>query len=546
MTPPPTSHRAGSKQESRTPRAKGVWLWTTELVAIVLLYIVAVEARLSLLDGACVAGDWPVTIRLAQEFAFGLSPTLSPQILYTSWPTLVLGRFVALFQEPERVLFAWLLLEATTAPILFVVVRRTAGLLAGVLAALVIVWSNGDIELALGLRSPYFITALVGLAGLGLWAATHRKTWGVPVLVLGLAGATVLHLGLWLMSVVGVVLCGVHLFRLPWRRALVALAGALAVGGEICWVVWRLDGPRLSREISLNTGGRFALHMEDNNPAVLFRHVCVGFDIEPRLLLWFIGVGVLCSLSLVVAHGVHFRKGIRPVSLAWRMHRRTAAVGLQAGMLLLAASYPYVRLGVQTGHLSSFHFVAMVPLLVLALAGLLGALGFHRWPWLGWGLAAIPLACWICLPFPGAPAPACTPGELGSLGGVSELSDVVRERAQERQHRPEVIGYEAGTLPIGLEIVVAVVDELARWGWRSESLPTDCYLVTRPSRAATLPELEMLHQRPELAVYFDPDCAAVRVSGDLLCSGQEWSSLVGGARSLNKDVDELLPCIHRF
>ncbi len=213
--------------------------WAVDLICAVCLLGLAAHTRLAWVDLG-IDVDWTWFVESANDLATGRAHRYV-QFLYSSVPVVLFAGFIELVQDPMRLLRAWALLGALVAPLTYLAVRQVGGPIAGLAAGWVVAAQYDNVVTCTGIKSPYAIATWTALAMLGLAAASRRKPWGVPLLVLGTALAVGHHLGLWMMAPLVVVLACVHLARLPRPQAVGAGAAALLLGGAVLAVVLVFD-----------------------------------------------------------------------------------------------------------------------------------------------------------------------------------------------------------------------------------------------------------------------------------------------------------------
>ena len=383
-------------------KAGPLWLLVQILMAL-LLFLAASQVRLELLPGASVHGDWVHFLRSSNQLALGLPASGSPPPLYTTWPYLFFAGAIELFSDPRRVFMAWAVLAAAAVPVTFLACRRVGGPVAACLAAAVVMVGPMQIFTSIGVRPPYFISLFTALAVLGLGAATARRVWGVPLLVFGLAGANVLHLGLWLMSALGLVFGLVHLSRLPWKRALAAAFSAALAGGAFAGVVVHFDYARLYHQAQIVLHGALMFRPPpDASPERVLWQLLLGLDMREDaflLLLVLALVAVAVALLRAVLGWWARRRDTGLAALSADHEQRQAAwTGVQALLLAMAGAWPYLKLGLEKGHVEAHHFVALVPVVCVALAGLLRGVAPGRWRTLQYLAATLGFFVWLARP----------------------------------------------------------------------------------------------------------------------------------------------------
>lgn len=560
--------RPTAPQPSDAPTAHHRWLRGALDAALVLvLLVVASQARLSWSDLG-IDVDWTWFVESSNELARGRAHTYV-QFLYTSVPCVLFAGFIELFHDPEHLLWAWALLGACAAPLTYLALRSVAGPLAGLAAGWIVATHYDSVVTVAGIKSPYAIVTWTALACLGLVAATQRKPWGVPVLVVGAALAVAHHLGLWLTAPAVVLLAALHLARLTRRQALVAGGIALVLGGAVLAVVLHFDLARLLGELD-EYRARFGRGTSTALTGVAtWLGLLTGRVPEPNSARLLAGLastpGSLRLLGAIATLGLTSAL----VRLAWWLKRRRGqdapdpgiaihhalGTGAQALLLLGLGSCLYLGNMVHSAYLENHHVVALVPIAALAMGGLARGLAPTRLgPW-GCLLPAAALGGWLAMAHGNllpVPAPPMHPSlqEVHSFHNAAELGRVLRADARARGAQPGLLLWTQRPEQFSPWLLPDLANELARLDWNTGDEPRICYLVNRPSLDKHLSggRPVPLSEEVRLSLRAFDDCAALGELEGPLCHDLEhsfvWRGQTFGTRPDDtRFLEDVLPCV---
>lgn len=549
--------------DSRLRRAS----WALDLLLVVLLLAVAAQARLSWNDLG-IDVDWTWFVESSNDLARGQAHAYV-QFLYSSIPCVLFAGLIELVHDPLRLVRAWALLGALSAPLTYLAVRRVGGPFAGLAAGWIVATHYDNVITVAGIKSPYAIATWAALACLGLAAATQRRPWGVPVLVLGTALAVTHHLGLWMLTPAVVVLAGLHLWRLPWRQALVAGALTIVLGGAVLALFLGFDLTRLLGELdeyrarfggdpsSLLTGAEVWLGLLGGRvPEPHGGRLLAGLASTPgslRLLGAVATTGLTAAL-LRVAWWHKRQRGLDAPAPALAVHH-ALATGAQALLLLGLGSGLYLVNMVNSAYLENHHVVALVPILALAMAGLARGLAPARSGAWGALLPTAALGGWLALAHGTlltVPAPPVNPNllEVHSLQNAAEIGRVVRADARARGAQPGVLLWTQRSEQLSPWLLPDLANELARLDWRTEDEPTICYLVNQPGLDRHLEGGRPipLSARARLNLRAFDDCGQLRALESPLCHDVDHTFLWRGQNfGMRPDatsfLEGVLPCV---
>lgn len=492
---------------------RAAWIERALWVAFLLcLWGWAAHLRLGLLAGTPIDVDWGWFLRVGSQTAHGQAWVGPAMFMYTTLPSLLFGLLGRLCGSGQATVVAWTVLGAAAAPLTALAVRRVAGPPAALVAGAVVAVSATQIWVTTGLKSPYFIAASAALLALGLADATHRRWWGPFLVAQGATLTAALHIGVAPAAALAVLLGLLHLPRLAagrdrWLGAAGWLLGTLPITG---WVLY-VDRARLLRDL--------ALHAERPWQS----------EGSARALLDRLEGGLSLELSSLPALQVGAGLGLLGFAgwWAWRRTKDPPAdvtrfvvsgwTGLQALLLSAAALAPYLYQLVDLGYFETHHAISVVPLALVAVAGLARCVGPPRPRLVGWLIAAAVLLPWlqdarvVPPPKPTAPLP------LHHTAAIFHLEAAVRGAMGHSQ--PVVVGWQAGQAAPNHDMPVRTLSELVRVGrWTADLAPT-CFVLTDPGGAALLPGLVELTVEPRSGVILlhDPGCALLPGLAETLC-----------------------------
>lgn len=513
------------------------WRWPLDLILVGALWLLAARLRLAW-DDLLIVTDVPWFVHSSNAIALGeRAPFL--QLLYGSVPCGVFALLIRVFQDPIRLLQAWGVLGALSAPVTYLAVRRLAGPVAGFAAGVLMALSTADVALVTGIKSPYVISLFSGIMVLGLVAATLRRPWGVPTMIFGAAMAVAFHLGLWPIAPLVCVLGALHLLRLPRRQAVLSGAVATLLGGLV--VAWTavLDLEHLLGDLDFYRG-----EYPSQAPSAALDQVVWQLNLLWKQQLAFAG-------SPALAEGIHdmFFQGLVStvgtlqlvsagiwlgavalavqLALAWRQRgglsqarRRQLAIGLaglQAWLLLLVGSTLYLRNAWLFDYLQYHHLVALVPVMIVAVVGLLAMAAPPR----AWAWSLLPCALlvgWYQLtsdtvlfdPRQPASKPATTEVGVRSTRTAAQFAVVMRDHAILAGVQPGMVLWGPWGDSHEPWLFVSLVNSFARLAWDADDLPQGCYLATTPRKAGRVPGAARLAEHgDQLVLLALPSCQAL-------------------------------------
>jgi len=531
------------------------------------LLLIAAQLRTSWYD-LPIAADWGWFVESSNALATGHPPTTG-QFLYTSVPCVLFAGLIELFQDPIRLMQSWAVLGALVAPITYLAVRRLAGPLGGLAAGWIVATDLSSAVTVMGIKSPYAIASWTALACLGLVGATQRRTWGVPVLVLGTALAVSHHLGLWLLAPAVTVLAGVHLLRLPRPRALAAGGIALLLGGAVLAIVIGFDLHRLMGEV-VEYRARFDRPEASFDVGLItFVKLLVGrlpaTHAEELLSGMASNIGTLELLGACTVLG--FGGATARAAWQWRTRRRDPAlsathrpaleasvVGLQAFLLLGLGISPYLANLVGNDYFETHHVVALPPLALVALAGWARGVAPVR---LGaWGrlvpTAAVGAWLWMVMPqLMEVPSKGGGPTLLptDSFMNTAAVANAVREDARVLGRQPFLLQWSQRPHQYSPWMLADLAEDLARLNRDEHELPKACYLLTptRLARRISTGREVALPTETGLALWAYDDCDQLAALEEVLCHGQGhsylWTGEHHGPREVARTPDWPLSCV---
>lgn len=549
-----------------------------DLVLVVGLLLVAIQVRTAWPD-AVLSADWPWFVHSSNAIAMGEPPPFL-QLLYSSVPCAFFAGLIRITQDPDRLLWAWAALGALSAPLSYLAVRRIAGPAAGLAGGLILALSTADASVVEGIKSPYVISTFTALAALGLVAATQRRPWGPPLLVLGAALAVGFHLGLWPIIPLVCLLAAVHLLRLRRRQALPSGLAALVLGGGVLGWVLVSDLEHLLGDLAFYRGafpsqapdgaGAHALWVLDlliqqqralagwtglqQGHDAMFLQGLASTVTSLHIVAALIWVGLL-ALAARLGLTLRRRRAGEPPTADQRWQLTAAMAGLQAWLLLLCGSFIYLKNGWQFDYLEFHHFVSLPPLLLVAVAGLGLAVLPARWRWLPTTAPAAATLAWLALgwgsalhPLPRAEVPVPRDAHtVRSARTANAMSALVRSDAQARGLQPGAVLW--GPFGDTLEpwLFAALVNAQARLAWDDRSLPPGCYLITTPTLAKRITAGERLLEQPEgLVLIALPSCEDLSALDRRICGttgSRRWRGDNGGPPMAETAfLDDYLSC----
>jgi hypothetical protein len=531
------------------------------------LLVVATQARWAWADLG-IDVDWLWFVESSNHLAQGRAHDYV-QFLYTSVPCLIFAGFIELFQDPWRLMKAWAVLGALSAPVVYLALRRVAGPLAGLAAGWVLATQMDNVVTVTGIKSPYAITTWSALALVGLVGASQRKAWGVPLLILGTALTVAHHLGAGLLVPLVLMLSVVHLLRLPSPQRWFAAGAALLAGGVVAGLVLGLDLTRLLGELAeyeqrfgtdrgslLQGATSFVALLCGRIPEVHGERIMSGLACTPgslRLLGATASIGLLALTARLV---LRWRaRGDGAESHPPRDRGLEAGmIGLQGLLMLGLGATPYLANLVEHEYFESHHVVGLVPFLLLTLAALSRGLAPAR---LGaWGalLPAAVMGAWLWL-VQGAllsvPTPQDTPVlmELHSFQQAAEVARAMREDAEERGRLPGLLLWTRRPETFTPWMLPDLANELARLDRDDSALPQACYITLDRGLDRTLNagRVVPLAEGSPLTLRAFDNCDELSALEPILC-GHAHAALWRGESSHRfvdptGFLDALLPCV---
>jgi hypothetical protein len=549
-----------------TASLRGV-LGALDAALMIGLLAVAVQARWAWADLG-IDVDWLWFVESSNHLAQGRAHDYV-QFLYTSVPCLIFAGFIELFDDPWRLLKAWAVLGALSAPLAYLAVRRAAGPLAGLAAGWILATQMDNALTVTGIKSPYAITTWSALAMLGLVGATQRRAWGPPLLILGTALTVAHHLGAVMLVPLVLALALVHLVRLPSPRRWLSAGACLLLGGVVLGLVLSLDLSRLLGELGeyqqrfgtdrgslLQGAASFVALLGGHIPQVHGERIMSGLACTSRSLQLMGITSALGLAALALRLGLRWRARAADASAAPPSDPGLEAswVGLQALLLLGLGATPYLANLAEHDYFESHHVVALVPILLLALAGLARGLAPTR---LGaWG-ALVPAAVlggwlwWVQGALLAVPTPLDTPVmmEMHSFQNSAALARAMRADAEPRGRQPGLLLWTRRPESFSPWMLPDLANELARLDWDARELPQSCYVALDRSldRKLGAGRLIPLGEGVPLSLRAFDNCEELTALAPILC-GEPRALLWRGEPSHRQVdttafLDAILPCV---